>query len=305
MQPSKDEFFHYLPIRDRDVQWGLYVTGAGCCSVAPKSNYPPRRHPDPYQFNWHKGRILPEYQVVFIRRGEGVFESGPTGVKRIRSGSVILTFPGVWHRYHPSQETGWDEYWFGMNGEHLHRLVGQGILAPKNAILEIDDGAEIESECDALMDRVRVEPRRGHSIAAAALQTLATAIEVTVAPPPTPAPAFTSRAAEDDLVAKAIQYIWNHSEQAMNVADVVAQLPTTRRSLERRFRDALGTTILEEIANCRLQRAKQLLVETHLPVNQVAVMSGFSRTQRMNEAFQREEGMSPWAYRRNCRKQDA
>ncbi len=110
------------------MQWGLYVTGAGCCCVAPKSPYPPRRHPDPYQFTWHKGRVLPEYQVVYIRRGEGVFESGPTGVKRIRAGSVILTFPGVWHRYHPSEETGWDEYWFGMNGEQLHRLVGQGIL---------------------------------------------------------------------------------------------------------------------------------------------------------------------------------
>jgi AraC-like DNA-binding protein len=298
-----DEYFNYLPIRDRDVQWGLYVTGAGCCFVPPKSPYPLRRHPNPYQFTWHKGRVLPEYQVVYIRGGEGVFESGPTGVQRIRRGSVILTFPGVWHRYHPSAETGWDEYWFGMNGEQLHRLVGQGILSANNAVLEIDDGTEIEGQCEALMERMRTAPHRGHSIAAAALQTLATALEVSVAPPPTPMPAFTSRAAEDAIVAKAIQYIWNNSERPMNVADVVAQLPVTRRSLERRFRDALGSTILDEIMNCRLQRAKQLLSETKLPVGQVSVMSGFARIQRMNEAFQRCEGVTAWTYRRNCHRQ--
>ncbi len=73
------------------------------------------------------------------------------------------------------------------------------------------------------------EPHRGHSIAAAALQTLATALEVAVAPPPTPVPAFAPRTAEDAVVAKVLQYIWNHSQRPINVADVVAQLPVTRR----------------------------------------------------------------------------
>jgi AraC-like DNA-binding protein len=272
---------NYLPIRDCDLSGGLFVTGAGSCSAGPKSPYPTRRH-----------------------RGEGVFESAPTGVKQIPKGSVILTFPGVWHRYHPSRDTGWDEFWFGMNGEHLHRLVGQRLLAPSRAILEVDDGAEIEGQCEALMDRVRIEPQRGHSIAACALQALATAREVAVAPPPTPAPAFTRRTAEDAVVAKALQYIWNNSQRPVNVADVVAQFPVTRRSLERRFRDSLGATILEEIMNCRLQRDKQLLSETTLPVGQVSAMSGFARTQRMNDAFQRHEHQSPWAYRRQSQRSE-
>jgi AraC-like DNA-binding protein len=304
MPHAEDEYFNYLPIRDCDVKWGLYVTGAGLVRASPHSPYPLRRHPDPYQCTWTKGRVLPEYQVVFIVRGDGVFESGPTGVKRIQAGSVILTFPGVWHRYQPSEDTGWEEYWFGMNGEQLHRLVGQGILAPKNAVLDINDRTELDGECKTLVDRVRIEPQRGHTIAAAALQALATALEVASVPPPIPAKVSTPRAAEDAVVAKAIQYIWNHSEQPMNVTDVVAQLPVTRRSLERRFRDALGTTILDEIANCRLQRAKQLLSETSLPVSQVAAMSGFSRTQRLNEAFRRYEGITPWVYRRKYRSLD-
>jgi AraC-like DNA-binding protein len=305
MHPPTDEYFNYLPVRDRDVQWGMYVTGAGCWCVAPKSPYPLRRHPDPYHFSWYKGRVLPEYQVVYIRRGEGVFESGPTGIQPIHAGTIILTFPGVWHRYHPNEETGWEEYWLGMNGQQLQRLVEQGILSPKNAVLPIDDGTEIEGEYETLIDRMRIEPHRGHSIAAAALQTLATALEVTVGPPPKAAPRFTARAAEDALVTKALQYIWNHSQRPINVADVVAQLPVTRRSLERRFRDALGGTILDEIMNCRLQRAKQLLAETNLPVGQVSAMAGFSQTQRMNEAFQRHQGLSPWAYRRKCRRQES
>ena len=298
MHASKDEYFNYLPIRNCDVRWGLFVTGVGCCCVAPKTPYPLRRHPHPYQYAWHEGRILPEYQLVYIRKGEGVFESGPTGVKRVSAGSVILTFPGVWHRYHPSEETGWEEYWFGMNGELMHRLIRQGFLTPKNAIMQVNDSTELESQCAALLDRVRVDPQRGHSISVAALQTLAIALEVAIVPPPTPAPAFKHCTPEDAWVVKALHYIWNNSQQPINVTDVVSEFPVTRRSLERRFRISLGTTILEEIMNCRLQRARQLLTETQLPVGQISAMSGFSRIQRMNEAFQRHDNLSPWEYRR-------
>lgn len=297
MYSPQPEFFEYLPIRDREVQWGLYVTGLGCCCAPPQSRYPQRTHPAPYQFTWQRGRVLPEYQLVYIVRGEGTFETPLTGVQKVQAGNVILTFPGVWHRYRPSVETGWDDYWFGLGGEEIDRLHRYDIVSERNPVLEIRCPTEVEAQCKSLVERVRAEPHRTHSIAAAALQTLAAALEAAVASSVATVPA-PARAAKDELVAKALWFIWNHGQQPINVADVVAQLPVTRRSLERHFCDALGTTILDEILNCRLQRAKHLLTETTLPVGQVAVMSGFSSAQRMNETFQRREGISAWAYRR-------
>ena len=56
----------------------------------------------------------------------------------------------------------------------------------------------------------------------------------------------------------------------MSVNDIARQLPVTRRTLDRRFADAVGHSVLEEINTCRLSRAKRLLKATDLPVKIVA-----------------------------------
>lgn len=299
MAISRKEYFHYVPVSERDVQWGLYVTGAGCGDWRANDPYPRERHPDVYHFTWDQGRVLPEYQVVLIVRGGGVFESGPTGRRRIVSPAVLITMPGVWHRYRPDTETGWTEYWVGMNGEQLHRLQRQGILRPENPILPIAEGSELVGLFEDLIDRVRVDPQRTHSIATVALQILASALELAEARP-LPQRTTPMQSAEDAIIAEAVQFIWDHSQRPMTIDELVDQLPVSRRSLERRFRKALGRSILDEITRCRLQRARQLLEETSLPVAQVAAAAGFSSTDRMNEVFQRDEGVSPWAYRKKA-----
>ena len=74
MPTSPHEFFRYLPVSEQDKQWDFYVTGTGYSNVPPGSRYPCSVHPDLYQFAWDRGRVLPEYQVLYITRGEGVFE---------------------------------------------------------------------------------------------------------------------------------------------------------------------------------------------------------------------------------------
>ena len=207
MAISRKEYFHYVPVSERDVQWGLYVTGAGCGDYRANDPYPQKRHPDLYHYTWNQGRVLPEYQVVLITRGEGVFESGPSGVRRIRSAAVLITTPGVWHRYRPAAETGWGEYWVGMNGEQLHRLQRQGILRPEDPILPLDDCEELVGIFEDLIDRIRLNPQRTHSIATVALQVLASALEL-AEERPLPQRATPMQSAEDAVIAEAVQFIW-------------------------------------------------------------------------------------------------
>ncbi len=82
------------------------------------------------------------------------------------------------------------------------------------------------------------------------------------------------------------------------VSDVARQLPVTQRSLERRFREALGHTIHDEIIRCRLERARRLLTKTDMSIGEVAAAAGFPNSDNMGRSFQRFEGVSPSSYRR-------
>ncbi len=81
-------------------------------------------------------------------------------------------------------------------------------------------------------------------------------------------------AVDDQMVARAMQFMVRHGSELFRVDDVVAALPITRRSLERRFRATLGRSIDEEIWRLRLDRAKRLIVGTNSTIGSIAIASG-------------------------------
>ena len=151
---SQANYFRYLPCGQEMARWGLYVTGTGHSIVPPRGEYPRKGHPEVYDFTWTKGRILPEYQIIYIARGEGVFESTPTGRALVGAGDAILLFPGVWHRYKPSEKTGWDAFWVSVNGDFLHHMTEERLISPAAPILKTGLDHAIIDSFHCMMDRI-------------------------------------------------------------------------------------------------------------------------------------------------------
>lgn len=85
-------------------------------------------------------------------------------------------------------------------------------------------------------------------------------------------------------------------------ADVLKEVLVGRRTLEGRFRQALGRGLWEEIRQAHMDRAKRLLAETDLAIKAVAKQSGFTDFQHLAAVFRQELGLSPSAYRRQVRR---
>jgi LacI family transcriptional regulator len=105
-------------------------------------------------------------------------------------------------------------------------------------------------------------------------------------------------AIEDETVRAALEYIRQRACDDISVTKLAHDIAVARRLLERRFRSILGRSVLEEICRVRVERAKELLTDTHLPVTAVAAQSGFSSACRLDVVFARLTGLSPTAYRR-------
>ena len=79
-------FFDYFPAAPKAGNWGVFSTAFGTVSTPPQAVYPGGQHPGGRQFTWEAGRTLHEYQVVFISRGGGRFESSATRPVKISEG---------------------------------------------------------------------------------------------------------------------------------------------------------------------------------------------------------------------------
>ena len=303
MREYGGNFFRYIPIRPRDVAWGLYVTGAGCSSFPPGTTYPPAVHPDMYDFTWELGRKLPEYQVVYITRGRGDFESSATGEVEITAGTLFMLFPDVWHRYRCSLKTGWDEWWVGFAGETIDRIVHAGFFSPRSAVLQPGPQDSLLQSFRQLLGDIRQAKSGFPQRLATDVMRILAIIQETASPSPRDmhmAGPHEVSPLEDRLVAEALRIIWGESGESINVTELANRLPVTRRSLERRFHDRLGRTVLDEIIRCRVERAARLLRDTDLPIRAVASMAGFPSADNMGRAFRRETGLSPREFRRKA-----
>ena len=108
-------------------------------------------------------------------------------------------------------------------------------------------------------------------------------------------------AIQDPEVAAAVRVIRDHAHEPLRTRDVLDAATVSRRSLERRFRKALGRGIGEEIRRCHVERAQTLLAATDLPMPEVARLSGFGDAKHLSVVFRRETGSPPTAYRRITR----
>ncbi|HRQ51740.1 MAG TPA: AraC family ligand binding domain-containing protein, partial [Agriterribacter sp.] len=126
-------YYKYLPTSIEDKNWGLHVLNAGRNRINKKEIYPSVQHPAHHYFDWSKGRVFDEYQVIYIPKGEGIFESASCRKSIIKEGTVLLLFPGEWHRFKPNEKTGWDEYWVGFKGPIMENLVQQDFFTRRKA----------------------------------------------------------------------------------------------------------------------------------------------------------------------------
>ena len=119
---SSDIRFHYLIANKADEEYGCTVSVVGSQTISPDEDYPSKEHPPGYLFDPERGRILLEYQLLYIVKGRGEFANQTTSYDIVK-GTLVLLRPGVWHSYKPSKNEGWTEYFIGFSGEIADKAI--------------------------------------------------------------------------------------------------------------------------------------------------------------------------------------
>jgi LacI family transcriptional regulator len=107
-------------------------------------------------------------------------------------------------------------------------------------------------------------------------------------------------AVEDD-VARVLRLMMRHLDQRLTVREMAEHIQVSERTLETKFQRSLGRSPSEEMARLRVERAKQLLVDTDKSVQAVAFDSGFATSSHFCHAFKQTTSCTPSQYRRGLR----
>jgi AraC family transcriptional regulator len=98
---------------------------------------------------------------------------------------------------------------------------------------------------------------------------------------------------------RVLDYIEEHLEGNLSLEAMAAEVEISPVYLARAFKGAVGQSPHRYVLARRIDRAKELLRNTDMPVVDVALSVGFSSQSHLSHWFQRYVGVSPAAYRQH------
>jgi AraC-like DNA-binding protein len=107
--------------------------------------------------------------------------------------------------------------------------------------------------------------------------------------------------ANEQLAQRITDFLEHHFEEKLCVASISKQFNISTRQLNRIYRQITGMSILEQIHQNRIERAKRYLLESDDKVIQIAHKVGYDDSAFFSHLFHRCVGCSPRAYRRLVR----
>ena len=180
-----------------------------------------------------------------------------------------------------------------------------GLAVPEQvAVLGVDDDELVCELCDPPLSSVLPNARRAGYEAAAVLtrlmagHTRGAADLKEIEPVRVVARRSTDAVAVADRhVAEAMRYIREHAHDGIGVKDVLRAVPVSRTLLERKFGRLIGESPHRLIKRQKIDRVRQLLAETDVPIARIADMTGFESPSYLSAVFRRETGESPREFR--------
>jgi transcriptional regulator GlxA family with amidase domain len=101
----------------------------------------------------------------------------------------------------------------------------------------------------------------------------------------------------DELVLMAQRRIESAYQKAETIEDLIQDLPSSRRNVVRRFKQATGCTPIEYLQKTRIEAAKKLLEQTNQRMLEVMLNSGYNDPKAFRKVFRKSVGMTPTEYR--------
>lgn len=290
MANQKKDLLKYLTINELDEKWGIVVTTAGYQFIPPQTPYPLSVHPEHYAFKPQTGRILNEYQLVYITKGDGYFSSQSCPKKRIKAGTMILLFPGEWHSYHPDIDTGWDEYWVGFRGPHIDKRVENGFFSCKEPLHHIGISSGIVSLYEEIL-RIAAEEKFGY-------QQMASSIVLHILGSmyyKEKNNSFTDRYVIDKI--NEARILMRDFENMKTAEEIAREIGVGYSWFRRVFKEYTRVSPAQYQLQLRLLRAKELLTSSNMNISEIAYALKFENTGQFSTFFKHKEGITPSEFR--------
>ncbi|MCL3854442.1 MULTISPECIES: AraC family transcriptional regulator [Parabacteroides] len=290
---NKHNIIKYLPTNDNETTWGISISSIGFQSIRPNENYPLKGHSAKYTFNPEKGRIIDEFVLVYVTRGEGIFISSNCPMSKISEGDVFFIFPKQWHTHHPIAEIGWDEYYFTLSGPYFDNLLRK-IVNYTNPIFHIGINRLLINHLNEMIDSAMAEkPAFQVLLGGTALHIISLIYSINKTQD------YGTEAIQK--MQKACMLMRENVYENFTSEDIAKAINMSYSNFRKFFKKYVGITPHQYILQLKINKIKELLDSTEMSIQDISAKLNFESPDYFSFFFRKKTGVSPISYRKHVK----
>lgn len=281
----------------------------------PQFEYVPTTHRRSFVFKidrdvWPVYHFHPEIDILLILKNTGEFISGDH-IGRMQPGTLFMNGPNIPHALHPKEpeDQDWDrpavavvQFSVETLGEHL---LERDEMAPARDLLNAASrgfefhGKSREHAAELILNMREQDEMEQFASFLLLLRTLAKSNERT----PLASLGYQPSLRRDQIerVDRVVRFLQKNKTEPIHLEDAAKVANLTPQAFCRFFKANTGKTFVHYLHELRIGEACRLLLETNLPVTDVALESGFANLSNFNRRFREQKGTSPRDFRAKSR----
>lgn len=274
-------YLKYLSSHSADEKWGIVCTTVGFQDVRPHMSYPVQIHPDDYNFT-KNGRVLDEFQLVYIVNGSGYFQSDSVKVPvNVESGSMIMLFPGERHLYYPNPDVGWQEFWVGFKSLEWMDTVLSAFFSPREPIFRVGVRESLAELYNKIIGYSKIDTIGCQQVIGGIIFHILGRIYYEKAD-------CTNRTNKSiEKINQAQILLRNNLSTHLSPEDIARRLNMSYSSLRTQFKAVTGMSMSYYQQQLKLNLAKELLSSSTKNISEIAYETGFESVSRFCYFFRK------------------
>lgn len=236
-----------------------------------------------------------EYVIHFVLEGHG-FYSVNGNTWSIESGQMFLIYPGESVVYCSDKNIPWTYAWIGFNGVGVDTVLKNCGFSKNQLVLPAPDMQRCIQCFDDFFEHISLSFSDRLYRESILLKLIAILSEHHARLMPDHDSGKTDYG-DNKYVNLAIDYINEMYRQNISVVDIAEKVGITRSHLNYSFQKELNVSIQKFLIDFRMHKAANFLINTTLPVKEIAAQVGYQDQLVFSKAFKKRFGMSPTNYR--------
>ncbi|GAB3738442.1 helix-turn-helix domain-containing protein [Amycolatopsis oliviviridis] len=229
-------------------------------------------------------RVLDHYVAVVVSKGRGWFAVAGGERQEVVAPALLWLVPGVGHHYAPDPGQGWEECFVDFDGSAVDAYVELGYVTPGTPVVPLGDVEAVRDIVSRIVRCARGGSPLAQVDASAAVHHLLVALRRASAGSTPSGGSLLEALARDALL-------------PISVAEIAARRGMTLPELRAAVRRSTESGLKDHLLTLRLNRAKELLATTRMPVQEVAQAIGYEDAAYFSRLFTRRVGVSPGRFR--------